>query len=92
MHYCTKTEILIQATWRRDDAGSLSETFASAAAVYARCGRRADVRAWRERARWDAPDFPSLFKALVVARERLAEGRLRADLWVRFSFFADALP
>src|SRR5437763_3635002 len=54
--------------------------------------RRAAVRAWRDNARCDAAERPSLFKALVVARERLAEVRLRVDLWRRLSFCADAVP
>ena len=53
--------------------------------------RRDAVRAWRERARCDAPDRPSRLRDPMVARERLADG-LRLDLWVRFPFFADALP
>src|SRR5438067_8563149 len=50
--------------------------------------RRAAVRAWRDNARCDAAERPSLFKALVVARERLADVRLRVDLWRRLSFCA----
>jgi hypothetical protein len=53
--------------------------------------RRDAVRAWRERARCDAPDRPSHLRDPMVARERLADG-LRLDLCVRFPFFADALP
>jgi hypothetical protein len=53
--------------------------------------RRDAVREWRERARCDAPDRLSRFSALLVARERLAEGRLRA-LCVLFAFFAAAVP
>lgn len=68
------------------------------AAVRAACDRleavrrRDAVRVWRERARCDAPDRLSRFRALLVARERLAEGRLRRALCVLFAFFADAVP
>ena len=49
------------------------------------------VRARRERALWDAPERPSRLRTPLAARDRLAEG-LRLDLWVRFAFFAEALP
>src|SRR3954454_9735330 len=54
--------------------------------------RRDAVRLWRERARCNAPDRLSRFSALLVARERLAEGRLRRALCVLFAFLADAMP
>jgi hypothetical protein len=54
--------------------------------------RRAAVRVWRARARCDAPERPSLFKASVVARERLVDDRPRVDLCRRPSFCDDALP
>jgi hypothetical protein len=54
--------------------------------------RREAVRACRESARCDAPDRPSRLRALLVARERLVEGRLRRDVCVRLVFFADAVP
>jgi hypothetical protein len=38
------------------------------------------------------PDRPSRFKAPLVARERLLEGRLCRDLCIRPVFFADAVP
>jgi hypothetical protein len=53
--------------------------------------RRDAVRACRERARCDAPDRPSRFRAPLVARERLLEGRLRRKLCLPV-FFADAVP
>ena len=37
--------------------------------------RRAAVRACRASARWEVPLRPSLFRARVIARERLLEGR-----------------
>jgi hypothetical protein len=54
--------------------------------------RPAALCACRERARCEAPARPSRFKALLVARDLLVEGRLRFDLWVLPAFLAEAVP